>query len=189
MKIKETKLNGCYQITTDLYTDERGVFVKTFHHEIFMKLNLQTEYKEEYYSHSYEGVLRGLHFQIPPYDHDKLVYCIYGSVVDVVVDLRNGSPTYGKFELFNLNSQNGMSVLIPRGMAHGFYVTSKEAIMVYNVSEVHSPTHDSGIRWDSIGIQWPNNNPIMSERDKQFTPFSQFVSPFQYKESETNERK
>ncbi|MDQ6598586.1 dTDP-4-dehydrorhamnose 3,5-epimerase [Bacillus salipaludis] len=188
MKVEETKLKGCYEIISNVYPDERGVFVKTFHNEIFKKFNLQTEYKEEYFSLSHKGVLRGLHFQLPPYDHDKLVYCTYGSVIDAVVDLRKGSATYGKFELFYLNSQNGKSILIPKGMAHGFYVLSEKAIMVYNVSEVYSPAHDSGIRWDSVGIPWPDQHPILSDRDRQLASFSDFITPFEYREEENNEK-
>lgn len=188
MKIEETKLKGCYEITSNAFKDDRGIFVKTFHNEYFKKNNLQTEYKEEYFSTSYKGVLRGLHFQLPPFDHVKLVYCISGSVLDAVVDLRKGSPTYGRYELFRLSPQMGKIILIPRGMAHGFYVLSKEASMVYNVSEVYSPTHDSGIRWDSVGIPWPNQNPNVSVRDKQFPSFSEFISPFEFKEFENHEK-
>lgn len=188
MRFEETGLKGCYEITADIRRDDRGIFVKTYHHEYFKENNLQTKFKEEYFSSSFKGVLRGLHFQLPPYDHVKLVYCISGTVLDAVVDLRKGSPTYGKFELFELSLEKGNIIYIPIGMAHGFYVLSKEASMVYNVSEVYSSQHDSGIKWDSVDIPWPNQNPIVSNRDKQLTAFSEFNSPFEYRETDDYEK-
>ena len=96
MKIISTKISGCYEIFPIIHKDFRGVFVKTFHHPTFKKFGLNTIFKEEYYSTSYKNVIRGLHLQLPPHDHVKLIYCISGIVKDVVVDLRLGSPTYGK---------------------------------------------------------------------------------------------
>lgn len=188
MRFEETRIKGCYEITADVHRDDRGIFVKPFHNEYFKQNNLQTEYKEEYFSTSFAGVLRGLHFQLPPYDHVKLVYCISGTVLDAVVDLRKGSPTYGEFELFELSPEKGNIIYIPIGMAHGFYVLSKEASMVYNVSEIYSSQHDSGIKWDSVGIPWPNQNPTVSVRDKQLTAFSEFNSPFEYSETDVYEK-
>lgn len=184
MQINKTKLVDCYEIIPSLFTDNRGVFVKTFHQDFFAQNQLETHFAEEYYSVSRQGVLRGLHFQTPPNDHVKLVYCIKGEVLDAVVDLRHGSPSYGQFELFTLNSGKGNMVYIPAGMAHGFYVISKEAIVVCNLSSVFSASSDSGIKWDSVGIPWPDASPILSKKDKELPRFSQFNSPFIYTEGE-----
>jgi dTDP-4-dehydrorhamnose 3,5-epimerase len=182
MKLMETNLPGCYIIQPKVFLDERGSFVKTFHQEIFAQHKLETKYVEEIYSISHQNVLRGLHFQIPPHQHTKLVYCLFGRVIDAVVDLRVGSPTYGESETFELSQENARVVYIPAGFAHGFYATTEKAIMVYNLSRVYAPDYDAGIRWDSVGISWPlgRANPIISERDRAFLPFSEFKSPFIY---------
>ncbi len=181
IKLVESKITGLYEIIPNKHIDERGTFIKIFHKNTFLEKGLITEFAEEYYTISYKGVLRGLHFQIPPQDHIKMVNCVVGEVIDVVVDLRVGSPTYGKYEIFNLNENKGNIVYIPSGMAHGFYVVSKEAILLYKVSTIYSPLHDAGIRWDSVGIPWPDNNPILSERDRNFLNFDEYKSPFIYK--------
>lgn len=180
MQISETKIPGCYEITPKVFKDERGNFVKTFHEEIFKSHSLETHFAEEYYSVSHQNVLRGLHFQLPPQDHVKMVYCVFGEVVDAVVDLRLGSPTYGKFETFELSAEKANLIYIPPGLAHGFYAKSQTAIMMYKVSTVYSPECDTGILWNSVGIAWKSDNPIISKRDNSFVPFSEFESPFTY---------
>ncbi|MDY6786429.1 MAG: dTDP-4-dehydrorhamnose 3,5-epimerase [Cyanobacteriota bacterium] len=182
MDIKETQIPGCYQIFPAIRRDTRGKFVKVFHQEMFERENLNFNLAEEYYSVSERNVLRGLHFQIPPRDHTKLVYCLVGEILDAVVDLRLNSPTYGKWQLFELSAERANILYLPPGLAHGFYVTSQQAIMVYNVSTVYAPECDSGILWNSVGIPWKCNEPIVSERDRQFVPFSEFKSPFVYRE-------
>jgi dTDP-4-dehydrorhamnose 3,5-epimerase len=180
MQINLTKIPGCYELLPSIFKDERGSFVKTFHEEVFQRHQLTTHFAEEYYSVSRYNVLRGLHFQLPPQDYTKIVYCLQGEVIDVVVDLRKGSPTHGKFELFNLSAENAKIIYMPPGLAHGFYVTSEIAIMCYKVSRVYSPNEDTGIFWSSLGIPWPSINPILSNRDSNFMPFSEFNSPFIY---------
>lgn len=180
MDVRETKIPGCYEIIPFVHGDERGTFVKTFHKGNFEQYNLVTNFAEEYYSVSTKGVLRGLHFQIPSQEHTKVVYCVYGEVMDVVVDLRVGSPTYGEFEIFNLNSSQANMAYIPEGLAHGFYVISDKAILIYKVTTVYSPEHDSGILWNSVGIPWMNKSPIISGRDNSFMKFGDFTSPFYY---------
>ena len=121
-----------------------------------------------------------MHFQLPPMDHVKMVYCVEGKVLDAVVDLRKGSPTYGRFDLFELSAAKANSLYIPKGMAHGFCVRSERAIMVYKVSTVHSPAHDAGLLWNSMEIPWPIAEPILSERDAAFPRLDTFVSPFNH---------
>jgi dTDP-4-dehydrorhamnose 3,5-epimerase len=178
MEIKETKIPGCYEIQPKILEDERGSFVKVFHEDIFQKNQLETNFAEEYYSTSKQAVLRGLHFQLPPHEHVKMVYCVSGEVLDLVVDLRVGSPTYKQFTTFTLSSSKGNFVYIPKGLAHGFYVLSEQAIMIYKVSTVYSPEHDTGILWNSVGFTWPSANPIISQRDQSFITCSEFNSPF-----------
>jgi dTDP-4-dehydrorhamnose 3,5-epimerase len=180
MKAIETKIPGCYEFQLNVFKDERGSFVKTFHQDIFSSYQLETNFAEEYYSVSHRNVLRGLHFQLPPQEHTKIAYCVQGQVLDVVVDLRVGSPTYGKFETFDLSAEKANLIYIPPGLAHGFYVISEMAIMMYKVSTVYSSEHDRGILWNSAGIPWPSTNPIVSKRDSSFATLSDFNSPFVY---------
>lgn len=181
MRVIETEISGCYEIQGNVFRDERGRFVKTFHKDLFVKNGLEGNFEEEYYTVSLKRVLRGMHFQIPPHEHAKLVYCILGSVLDAVVDLRMDSPTYAEHATFKLSADQANMIYIPVGMAHGFYVLSEEAIVVYNVTSMHSPDHDTGILWSSAGICWPDKNPIVTTRDSQFVALSNFQSPFHFK--------
>lgn len=168
---KDTAIPGCYELLPNVHTDERGKFVKTFHLDDFESLGLRTDFKEEYFSVSRKGVLRGLHFQKPPHDHVKMVYCVEGNVFDAVLDLRKASPTYGKNISFELSGEKCNVLYLPKGVAHGFYTMSTSAIMMYKVTAVYSPGHDSGIMWNSAGIAWPCNSPAISERDSKFKNF------------------
>jgi len=180
MEIRNTVLPGCLQLQPRVQKDHRGRFVKVFNCEDFAARGLETRFVEEYYSVSTQGVLRGLHFQLPPHAHSKRVYCVQGRVMDVVVDLRADSPTYGRHVVINLDGGRGNMVYIPPGMAHGFYVADGSATLVYKVSSLYSPQHDSGIRWDSAGIAWPTDNPILSERDRGFATLADFPTPFRF---------
>ena len=178
LTVKETELKGCWEIQPIVREDKRGRFVKTFQWGGYKSINLPVEFKEEYYSVSVKGVLRGLHFQLPPMEHEKLVYCAVGKVLDVAVDLRKDSPTYGKYHLFTLDAEKGNMAYLPKGMAHGFYTLSDTAMMMYKVTSEYAPKQDSGILWNSVGIPWPDSNPILSERDKGFVALTDFESPF-----------
>jgi dTDP-4-dehydrorhamnose 3,5-epimerase len=182
MEIRETEIPGCYEVQPRLLKDDRGVFVKTFHAEEFRSLGLCADWKEQYYSASNQGVLRGLHFQHPPHDHAKLVYCTIGSVEDVVLDIRAGSPTYGKSIVLELSAAKGNMIYLPKGLAHGFCTPSEPATLVYNVSSIYEPDADSGIRWDSIGVRWSIRSPLLSNRDLTFPALDEFQSPFHYSE-------
>lgn len=184
MKFNKSKLKDCYEIIPNTLTDNRGIFIKTFHYDSFKYNGLETNFAEQYYSISHQGVLRGLHFQNPPKHHVKLVYCLTGQVIDVVVDLRIGSPTYGQFEMFDLSADKKNMVYIPAGMAHGFYVISESAIVVCNLSTVYSAQHDQGILWNSLDIPWPAPSPILSKKDRELPNFSDLSSQFQYEVKE-----
>ena len=126
------------------------------------------------------GTIRGLHLQHSPHEEDKIVRCIAGKIFDVMLDLRLGSTTYGKWQSVMLDAQKMNMVYVPKGFAHGFQVLSDEAIVIYHVTKVHSPEHDAGIRWDSAGIEWPITSSIVSQRDSSHNLLSEFDSPFRF---------
>jgi len=178
MNIIPTVIPGCFEVHPRVMADLRGRFVKTFHCKVFQQFGLSTDFMEEYYSVSCRHVLRGLHFQIPPFDQCKLVYCVEGEVLDAIVDLRKGSPTFGQHALFQLKASQANMLFMASGIAHGFYVTSSQAIMMYKVTTVYSANHDLGILWNSANIPWPDVAPVLSSRDQQFPSFTEFHSPF-----------
>lgn len=181
LEIIETSIPNCYEILPKVLFDQRGSFVKTFHKPFFDEAKLESRFVEQYYSVSSKGVLRGLHFQTPPKEHAKLVCCPFGEVIDVVVDLRLGSPTYGKYEMLGLEQKKGNMIYVPAGLAHGFYVLSEKAIVTCQLTTIYSKANDAGIHWDSVGIPWPNHSPITSKKDKELPGLSEFRSPFVYK--------
>jgi dTDP-4-dehydrorhamnose 3,5-epimerase len=178
MEIIETKLNGVYIIDNLQFEDNRGVFCKTYHEDFFVKNELCSNFKESYYSTSQANVIRGMHFQSPPYDHEKLVYVPNGEILDVVLDLRKKSKTFGEHISVNLSEENRRSIYIPKGLAHGFKSLKDNTITVYNVATVYNSDYDTGIRWDSFGMDWKVENPIISKRDQKFIEFNEFESPF-----------
>jgi dTDP-4-dehydrorhamnose 3,5-epimerase len=178
MKIETTSIPGCYTITLPIHFDSRGHFVKWFSCEKFNEFGLTSKWAEVYGSVSHRGVIRGLHFQKPPCEHAKLVYCLGGSALDVVLDLRLGSRSYGEHVRIELSSEKAVAVYIPAGCAHGFLAQADKTFMFYQVSSCHAPALDAGIRWDSAGIEWPTTSPIVSRRDRTLTRFADFVSPF-----------
>ena len=180
IRFTESKLPGCYVVQFPVFHDDRGHFVKTIQQSVFEAQGLEADFRECFYSTSNHRVLRGMHFQLPPSDHAKLVYCTAGAIYDVTLDLRLGSPTYGQHEIYELSSDASNAVYLPRGIAHGFFVRSAPAVMVYHVSTEHDPARDTGIHWDSFGAPWPSESPIVSKRDDSFVSLADFESPFEY---------
>lgn len=178
MKVIQTPIEGCFELQPRVFKDDRGRLVKTFHEEMFKSNGLETDFKEEYYSVSSKNILRGLHFQLPPHDHIKCVTCIDGKIFDVVVDLRKESSTYKHYFSLELDSEKGNMLYIPKGLAHGFYVMSEKAIFLNRTTTVYAPDSDAGIHWDSCGIEWPNANPTISEKDDQMITLEKFQNPF-----------
>ena len=168
MEILPTKLQGVYEIRNRIFEDRRGLFVKTFHWETFVQHGLETNFKESFYSVSKKKVLRGMHFQIPPHDHAKLVYVTYGEILDVAVDIQKGSPTFGQYFSIKLSNINAKLLYMAKGFAHGFLTLSESATVVYLITTVHAPDSDTGIRWDSFGFDWGIRSPILSDRDSKF---------------------
>jgi dTDP-4-dehydrorhamnose 3,5-epimerase/CDP-3, 6-dideoxy-D-glycero-D-glycero-4-hexulose-5-epimerase len=178
MKIEKTALDGVYIINNFNASDDRGLFVKTFNKNSFNKNNLDFEIKESYYSVSKKNVIRGMHFQLPPYDHEKLVYVPKGSILDVVVDLRKQSKTYKKYISVALSGENNKAIFISKGLAHGFKSLENDTITVYNVASEYNSKADMGVRFDSFGFNWDTEEPILSQRDKAFDLFNEFITPF-----------
>jgi len=186
MDIEATDIPGCYILQAKVLRDSRGTFVKTFHAPRFDELGLRTDWREEYFSTSATGVIRGLHFQTPPADHAKMVFCLTGEVLDVIVDLRRGSPAFGRATGFTLSAENSRGLYLPTGCAHGFVSLAAESGMYYKVTSVHSPENDAGIAWDSVGFEWPVAKPSLSERDSRHPRFADFNSPFSFDPSKAS---
>ncbi len=178
MNIEPLKIPGCFLISAKTINDDRGSFVKTFVAAQYKELQLSVEFEEEYYTRSTKNVLRGIHYQTPPYEYCKLVTCLFGHVRDVIVDLRKGSPQFKKYQSIELNDQKSDILYLPPGIAHGFLVLSEMALITYKVTSVYAPTNDTGIRWDSIGIDWGIKKPIISSRDASLQTLDEIESPF-----------
>ena len=171
-------LPGVHLLEPRQFTDARGSFVKTYHDATWAGASLYFTPREEYYSISHRGVLRGMHFQIPPHDHVKVVYCPSGRVMDVLLDLRRNSPTFGQCMAQELSAENRLILFIPAGLAHGFLSLEDRTVMVYKATIVHSPAHDAGVRWNSFGFKWEHAAPVVSDRDAAFPALADFASPF-----------
>ena len=176
---EKTSMNGVYLIDSFSTEDRRGYFVKDFEKEIFAQNSLDIDIYESFESFSWKNVIRGLHFQTSE-PQAKLVRAITGEIFDVIVDLRTGSETFGKWERFYLSERNRKSLFIPNGFAHGFCVLSNSAIVSYKcVGKYHKGT-DSGIVWndEDLSIKWEVQNPIISERDSALMTFKDFIKNF-----------
>lgn len=171
-------MSGCYLFESPKFSDARGRFVKTYHKEYFQENGINIEFAEEFYSSSKKNVIRGMHFQLPPSEHDKLVYCIQGRVLDVFLDIRRSSSTYGQSMGIELSGENARSLFLPKGIAHGFLSLEDDTVMVYKTSTIHNPIKDCGIIWNSFGFDWPVETPIVSDRDTKHPTFPTFDSPF-----------
>ena len=182
MKIVNTPIEGLVIIEPTLFGDDRGCFLESYNKKEFEKAIGEISFVQDNESKSSKGVLRGLHFQKPPYAQAKLVRCIEGKVLDVAVDIREGSETFGQHVTVELTGENKKQVFIPRGFAHGFLVLSESAIVAYKVDNSYAPTHDAGIRWDDslLNIQWgvSESEVLVSEKDAKLPFFSEFETPF-----------
>ena len=176
--IETTRIPGCIVLHPVVREDDRGRFVKTAHATWFAAHGLHADFREQYYSVSHQGVVRGLHFQTPPHDHAKLVYCVRGAIFDAVVDLRVGSPTYRQHITVRLAADTAAAMYVPPGAAHGFLAETPDATVVYSVTTEYNPDADRGVLWSSADIAWPTSSPVVSARDAGFPPLTQFDSPF-----------
>jgi dTDP-4-dehydrorhamnose 3,5-epimerase len=180
MKILKTRLDGLLIIEPDVFRDDRGYFFESYNREAFRKLGMDLEFVQDNESRSGKGVLRGLHFQVPPNEQGKLVRVVRGSVVDVAVDLRKKSPTFGKWELVELDDSSKRMVWIPPGFAHGFLTLEDDTVFSYKCTAVYSRESEKGIAWNDpdLAIGWGVKDPVLSEKDKKCISFREFISPF-----------
>jgi len=173
-----TAIDGVIIFALPHFIDKRGSFTKTFHDDTFQNIGIDFNLKESYFSISHKNVIRGMHFQTPPHEHEKIVFCPQGKIMDVIVDLRKSSPTYGQFVSLELSSENHKAVYIPKGCAHGFKSLEDNTITYYLLSSVHAPESDAGILYNSFGMDWDCEHPILSDRDLSFVKLEDFESPF-----------
>ncbi len=181
MEFQETSLKGAYLIKPKVFRDERGFFLETYSEKVFAVQGIDAKFVQDNHSFSAKkGVLRGLHFQLPPNAQAKLVRVTRGKVYDVIVDLRKNSPTFGKWEGFELSSENFQMLFIPRGFAHAFLTLEDNTEFMYKVDSFYAPESDSGIIWNDpdLNIDWPIKEPILSEKDSKLQKFNGFLSPF-----------
>ena len=178
MKKYDLIIGGAYLLDNFNASDERGSFIKAYNTEEMKELGLKCDFKESFYSISRKDTIRGMHFQFPPYDHVKMTHLIHGRAIDVILDLRKDSPTYKKYVEIEMQDSKKQAVYIPQGCAHGFRALEDTTIMIYYVTSVHEQSSDSGILYNSFGFDWKCDNPIMSNRDKQFCILNEFESPF-----------
>lgn len=169
MRYIESALNGLILLENEVYGDERGYFTENFNQRQFEELTGEKRtFVQDNLSQSHEGVLRGLHYQVPPMAQAKLVRCVAGVVWDVAVDLRRSSQTFGSWFGVELSEGNARQLWIPEGFAHGFLALTEPAVLVYKTTEYYSPKHDRSIRWDDpqLGIHWPlTSEPTLSAKD------------------------
>ena len=179
MEIKENKLKGIFEITLSPITDNRGFFMRTFDIDIFAKNELGRLWVQENHAKTInKNVVRGLHFQLPPFTETKLVRCINGRIWDVFVDLREGSQTFGNWGAVELSQENNKMIYIPRGFAHGYCTITNISDVVYKVDNFYTPESECGILWNDkdINITWPASSPIVSEKDRKNITLAEFIS-------------
>ena len=182
MKFIKTKISGLIIIEPTIHGDSRGYFMESYNQKKYDNFFGKVSFVQDNESKSKRGVLRGLHFQKPPFDQAKLVRCIDGKILDVVVDIRIGSKTYGQYLSVELSGINKRQLFVPRGFEHGFLVLRDMAILSYKVDNNYAPNFDAGIKWNdkNLNIKWGFNESevIVSEKDAKLPLFSDFQSPF-----------
>ena len=182
MKILDTNLQGLFVLEPDVFYDERGYFYESFNSLKFRNKFPDVDFVQDNESESQFGVFRGMHFQSPPFEQTKLVRVVKGEVLDIVIDIRKNSPSYGKYFSLILSEKNKKQLLIPKGFAHGFLVLSKSAIFFYKVDNYYSKKHDFGIHWniveDDIKKYFDIEKLIISTKDNVLINFSSFKTPF-----------
>ena len=181
MQIEQTGLEGLLVLTPKVFEDERGFFLESYNETVFTRLGLTVHFVQDNHARSEQaGVLRGLHFQRPPFAQSKLVWVTRGAVYDVAVDMRADSSTYGQWFSCRLDERNRKRLFVPHGFAHGYMTLEPGTEFQYKVDNFYSPEHDGGIRWNDpdLYISWPDQQPILSAKDTVLPFLRDFVSPF-----------
>lgn len=180
----EARLPGVKLLKPNRFGDHRGFFAETYSRRVFTELKVDDDFVQDNHSLSATlGTVRGLHFQAPPHAQAKLVRCGRGAIFDVVVDIRRGSPTYGRWVGYTLSAANGAQLYVPVGFAHGFATLEPDSEIVYKCSDYYAPETEGSLRWDDpdIGIDWPlTGDPVLSEKDVIAPCLSDFYSPFTF---------
>jgi dTDP-4-dehydrorhamnose 3,5-epimerase len=179
---KELSIPGIILIEPKVFGDIRGFFLETYKHSDFTKIGIQEHFVQDNYSRSSYGVLRGLHYQKNPDAQGKLVQCMRGRIFDVAVDIRKGSPTFGKWVSIELSEENHFILYVPTGFAHGFVTLSEVTDVMYKCTREYSPVNDKGIIWNDpeINIQWPVKEPVLSVKDAEHPLLRDADNNFEY---------
>lgn len=179
---QSTEIEGLVILEPTVHGDERGYFLETYNEKALAEQGLGLHFVQDNLSYSKKGILRGLHFQAPPFDQGKLVTVLKGHVLDVAVDIRKGSPTYGKHVMVHLSEENHRLFYIPPGFAHGFLVISEDCFFSYKCTNFYHHASEGGLPWNDpdLGIPWQASAPILSSKDKQYAAFETFDSPFNF---------
>ena len=184
MDIKERRLKGVFEITLEPHMDERGFFMRTFDRKLFKDAGIKQEWVQENHARSdKKNIIRGLHFQLPPYSETKMVRCVFGEILDVFVDLRKDSETFGQWDSIELSAENKKMILIPRGFAHGYRTLTDESEALYKVDNYYNPDSECGILWNDIdlNIDWKidkDDDKFLSEKDKKNISFKEFMNKY-----------
>jgi dTDP-4-dehydrorhamnose 3,5-epimerase len=182
MNIRPLKLAGTYEVEQQPRPDERGYFMRAYDVDTFQSAGLETGWVQDNEAFSSQkGIIRGLHFQSPPHAETKFIRVALGKVLDVFVDLRRGSGTYGQWDAIELSSDNRKALYLPRGFAHGYCTLSQESIILYKVDSRYTPKAEGGIRWNDpdLAIPWPTQQPVVSSKDAGWGTLRDFVTPFE----------
>jgi len=184
MHIERTDLPGVLIVTPRRFGDARGFFAETWNRRAFAAAGLDLpDFVQDNHSLSHEaGTLRGLHFQAPPAAQGKLVRCGQGALLDVCVDIRRGSPSYGRWTAVELSAANGRQIWVPPGFLHGFVTRAPDTEIIYKCTEYYAPETEGAVLWSSLGIDWGLGAPILSDKDAAAVPFDRFDSPFVWQE-------
>lgn len=181
MRVIETGLPGLVLIEPKVFRDARGYFMETYNEAAFAAAGIHARFVQDNHAYSAgEGVLRGLHFQKPPHAQAKLVWVVRGAVLDVAVDLRRDSPTYGRHYKAELSAENRLRLFLPRGFAHGYLTLAPEVEFLYKVDAPYAPQAEGGLAWNDpdLGVDWPCGEPVLSDKDRVRSSFRDFDSPF-----------
>jgi dTDP-4-dehydrorhamnose 3,5-epimerase len=180
MKIIDEPLDGLFVLQPIVYGDERGYFFESFRDDFCRQIGIKKAFVQDNQSLSAKNILRGLHFQAPPFAQAKFVNVVRGSVLDVVVDIRNNSKTYGHHFAIELSEMNHIAMYIPEGFAHGFYTLEEDTLFTYKCSQYYHPETEGGLAWNcpDLAIDWGAVNPKLSEKDKINPMLKDFKSPF-----------
>ncbi len=186
MQCNATDFPGLCEFTPRVFEDARGFFLESYNRERFREAGIDCAFVQDNHAYSADkGVLRGLHFQAPPHAQAKLVWVTRGAVFDVVVDLRRGSPTFGRWAGFELSAANFRRLFIPRGFAHGYVTLEPHTEFMYKVDDYYAPKSEGGIRWDDpdLAVAWPLGEVLLSGKDKALPAWEEFSSPFDYEQT------